>query len=37
VNDLFTANPSTAAPLAERLRPRSIADVVGQRQFLAPG
>jgi putative ATPase len=37
VNDLFTANPSTAAPLAERLRPRSIADVVGQRHLLAPG
>jgi putative ATPase len=36
VTDLFTAaNP--AAPLAERLRPKSIADVIGQRHLLAPG
>jgi len=27
----------TAVPLAERMRPRSIADVVGQRHLLAPG
>jgi putative ATPase len=34
--DLFTvANP--AAPLAERLRPRTVADVIGQRHLLAPG
>jgi putative ATPase len=37
VNDLFTPNSSSAAPLAERLRPRAIADVVGQRHLLAPG
>ena len=35
-SDLFTvANP--AAPLAERLRPRAVADVIGQRHLLAPG
>ena len=34
--DLFTvANP--AAPLAERLRPRTVADVIGQRHLLSPG
>ena len=37
MNDLFTSNSTSAAPLAERLRPRSIADVVGQRHLLAPG
>jgi putative ATPase len=36
VNDLFTPN-SGNVPLAERLRPRAIADVVGQRHLLAPG
>jgi len=36
VTDLFTpANP--AAPLADRLRPKSIDEVVGQRHLLAPG
>jgi putative ATPase len=43
--DLFGPNtaPATSAgkgalvPLAERLRPQSIADVVGQRHLLAPG
>jgi putative ATPase len=34
--DLFTAaNP--AAPLAERLRPRTVSDVIGQRHLLAQG
>jgi putative ATPase len=34
--DLFaTANPAT--PLAERLRPRTIAEVIGQRHLLDPG
>ena len=34
--DLFAvAHP--AAPLAERLRPRTVADVIGQRHLLAPG
>jgi len=36
VNDLFTtANP--AAPLADRLRPATIDEVIGQRHLLAPG
>jgi putative ATPase len=36
VTDLFaTANPAT--PLAERLRPRTIDEVIGQRHLLAPG
>jgi putative ATPase len=34
--DLFAiANP--AAPLAERLRPNTVADVIGQRHLLTPG
>ena len=34
--DLFAvANPAT--PLAERLRPKTIADIVGQRHLLGPG
>src|SRR6185295_4735371 len=35
VNDLFKAEP--AAPLAERLRPKTIDEVVGQRHLLGPG
>ncbi len=36
MSDLFaTVNPAT--PLAERLRPTSIGDVIGQRHLLAPG
>ena len=36
VNDLFTAeNP--AVPLAERLRPKTLDEVIGQRHLLAPG
>ena len=35
--DLLTQETLTAVPLAERLRPRTIADVVGQRHLLAPG
>ena len=35
-NDLFpVANP--AAPLAERLRPKTVAEVIGQRHLLGPG
>src|SRR6202171_4484335 len=34
--DLFAiANP--AAPLAERLRPKTVAEVIGQRHLLGPG
>ncbi|MGE5087796.1 MAG: replication-associated recombination protein A [Candidatus Levyibacteriota bacterium] len=31
------SGPGAIVPLAERLRPRTIADVVGQRHLLAPG
>ena len=39
MNDLFaTAGVTGAAPpLAERLRPKTVADVAGQRHLLAPG
>ncbi len=39
MNDLFASatKASAAVPLAERLRPRIIADVIGQRHLLAPG
>src|ERR1700758_4436546 len=37
MNDLFSGASTGAVPLAERLRPRTIADVVGQRHLLAPG
>ncbi|TMH11791.1 MAG: AAA family ATPase, partial [Betaproteobacteria bacterium] len=34
--DLFAVeNPAT--PLAERLRPKTLADVIGQRHLLGPG
>lgn len=38
-SDLFTASSRTQAhaPLAERLRPRSLDDVVGQTHLLGPG
>jgi len=36
MNDLFEA-PKPAAPLAERLRPASIDEVIGQRHLLSPG
>jgi putative ATPase len=35
-SDLFPA-PAPAAPLAERLRPRSIDEVLGQKHLLGPG
>jgi len=36
--DLFTAAvPSEGVPLAERLRPRRIDEVIGQRHLLGPG
>ncbi len=48
MTDLFAASPSAAAalantaanaaaPLAERLRPRGVADVIGQRHLLGQG
>src|SRR5213596_903935 len=37
MTDLFAAGTAPAAPLAERLRPRTLDDVIGQRHLLAPG
>ena len=39
MNDLFSGSNTVHAgvPLAERMRPRTINDVVGQRHLLAPG
>jgi len=36
VTDLFTQE-NRAAPLADRLRPKTLGEVVGQRHLLAPG
>ena len=37
-DDLFADDAQASlTPLAERLRPRTVADVIGQRQLLAPG
>ena len=35
--DLFDALESPRVPLAEAMRPRTIADVVGQAHLLGPG
>jgi len=37
VTDLFASAPPPGTPLAERLRPRSIDEVIGQRHLLGPG
>src|ERR1700758_2257377 len=37
MNDLFSGASTAAVPLAERLRPKSIAEVVGQRHLLESG
>jgi putative ATPase len=37
VTDLFSPTMPAGAPLAERLRPRTIGEVVGQRHLLGPG
>jgi putative ATPase len=34
---LFDAEPPAAAPLAERLRPKTLDEVIGQPQLLGPG
>jgi len=36
VSDLFAA-PQPAAPLAERLRPRTLGEVIGQAHLIGPG
>jgi putative ATPase len=35
--DLFTSSQAAYAPLAERMRPRALDDVVGQAHLLGPG
>src|SRR5205823_12743134 len=39
MTDLFTSNADAGplTPLAERLRPKTIDEVIGQRHLLAPG
>jgi putative ATPase len=37
VDDLFATSPADSTPLAERLRPTDIGEVIGQRHLLAPG
>ncbi len=37
MNDLFARDANDLTPLAERLRPKTIDDVIGQRHLLAPG
>ena len=37
MTDLFAPPPPSGTPLAERLRPRTIAEVVGQRHLLGAG
>jgi putative ATPase len=36
-SELQTANADAATPLAERMRPRTLDEVVGQEEILAPG
>jgi len=36
-NDLFTHGDTNLTPLAERLRPKTVGDVIGQRHLLAQG
>ncbi len=36
-NDLLSVDRSALRPLAERVRPRTLDDMVGQRRLLAPG
>src|SRR5438067_2030159 len=37
MKDLFSGTANPAAPLADRLRPKSVDEVIGQRHLLAPG
>src|SRR5436853_5540878 len=37
MSDLFPPDPDTTAPLAERLRPKTIDEVIGQQHLLGPG
>ncbi|HEX6633047.1 MAG TPA: replication-associated recombination protein A [Usitatibacter sp.] len=37
MNDLFSASGEVNVPLAERLRPKTVGEMVGQRHLLGPG
>ncbi len=37
MTDLFSSPLQSGVPLAERLRPRTLAEVIGQRHLLGPG
>ena len=37
MDDLFATSPADSTPLAERLRPKDIGEVIGQRHLLGPG
>ena len=37
MSDLFEAAPRTATPLADRMRPSALDEIVGQRHILGPG
>src|SRR5436853_6180610 len=37
MSDLFPPDPDTTAPLAERLRPKTIDEVIGQQHLFGPG
>jgi putative ATPase len=37
MNDLFSASGEANVPLAERLRPKTVGEMVGQRHLLGPG
>ncbi len=37
MSDLFSATPQTGVPLAERLRPHTLSEVIGQRHLLGSG
>jgi putative ATPase len=36
-DDLFDTAPTAGRPLADRLRPRTLDEVLGQQHLLAPG
>jgi putative ATPase len=36
-HDLLSVDRDALRPLAERIRPRTLDDMVGQRRLLAPG
>ena len=37
MEDLFSSNARTLAPLADRMRPRTLDEFIGQDQIVGPG